>query len=67
MTAETKAISSDLSVLEDRYRKRRESRKRKVVEPENAGRSIKGFVDLSSEVANTYKPSDYLKTAPLDK
>jgi len=59
--------SNKLSSLEAKYRKRREARAKKVAEPENAGRSIKGFVRLSAEVATSYTPSGYLKSAPIQK
>jgi hypothetical protein len=53
--------------LRNRYRARAEARARRVGEPENAGRSLEGYVALSADVAGNYEPGGYLKTAPKPK
>ena len=57
--------SPELKALAEEYRKLREHRPVQTGEPQNTGRTVSAFVDLSTKVAEEYTPSKYLKSAPI--
>jgi len=57
--------SPELRALEAKYAELQERQPVRTTEPENTGRSIEAFVDLSTKVAEEYTPSQYLRSAPL--
>ena len=58
-------LSKELYLLEAKYDRLQETQPVRTSEPENAGRSVVEFTELTKKVAESYTPSEYVKNAPL--